>query len=182
MTHHLAFIPPHWRGRIFWPLLALTVLIMLVFGVTGAPMNTEAAPYGVISFEVAGSVARAGQILASWDAVARERAAFGLGLDFLFIPVYALTISLGCVMAADVLRRHAWPLASPGAVLIWGVFLAALLDVIENIALTITLFGSVLSPWPQIAQWCAVPKFALLFLGLVYALFGAVVRLFYLRT
>ncbi len=177
MTHPLAFIPSNWRGRVFWPLLALTVFIMLVFGVTGTPLNTEAAPYGVISFEVAGSVAHAEQILASWDAAARERAAFGLGLDFLFIPVYALTISLGCVMASDVLRRHAWPLASPSVVLIWGVFLAALLDVIENIALTIIMFGLVSSPWPQVAQWCAVPKFGLLFVGLVYALYGAAASL-----
>ena len=177
MTHPLAFIPPNWRGRVFWPLLALTLLLMLVFGVTGTPLNTEAAPDGVVSFEVAGSVARAEQILASWDAVARERAAFGLGLDFLFIPVYALTISLGCVMASDALRRRSWPLASPAAALIWGIFLAALLDVIENIALTTILFGSVSSPWPQIAQWCAVPKFGLLIVGLAYALYGAVASL-----
>jgi hypothetical protein len=58
-----------------------------------------------------------------------------------------------------------------------GVILAGTLDVIENISLLVLLFGRVGAPWPQIAAWCAVPKFALIFLALVYALYGGVISL-----
>ena len=144
---------------------------------TGAPLTTEAAPYGVVSFELAGTVENTAGILASWDANARLRAAFGLGLDFLFMAAYAGTIAFGCGMAARVLERKGWPLAAWGSFISWAVILAAFLDIIENIALTTIIFGSVASPWPEIARWCAIPKFALVFIGIVYLVFGGVVAL-----
>ena len=149
----------------------------MVFSTTGAPLNTKAAPYGVVSFELAGSLERANDILGSWDAAARERAAFGLGLDFLFIPVYALTIALGCELASQSLKARQWPLERFSAYLAWGLLFAGLLDIIENIALTITLFGTPSPPYPQIAAASAVIKFTLIFLALVYALYGGAVTL-----
>jgi hypothetical protein len=177
MKNPLLIIPAAWRKTLVWPLFGLVILLIAVFGISGTPMNTVAAPYGVVSFELAGNVPRASEILASWNSDARERAAFGLGLDFLFIPVYAVTIALGCGLSAASLQRRGWPLSSLGNYLAWGVFLAGLLDIIENIALIVVLFGRVVLPWPQIAAVCAICKFTLLFLGLVYTLFGAVVTL-----
>lgn len=43
--------------------------------------------------------------------------------------------------------------------------MAALLDALENIALLKMLRGFVVEPWPQIAQWSAVPKFILVAAG-----------------
>ena len=57
---------------------------MMIFAITGAPLTTEDAPYGVVSLEIAGTVENAQDILDSWDTNAQIRAAFGLGLDFLF--------------------------------------------------------------------------------------------------
>ena len=94
--HPFDFIPPGWWPRFFWPLLGLTILLMFVMGVTGSPLTTEAAPYGVVSFELAGSVENAQNIMNSWDADAELRAAFGLGLDYLFMVSYASTIAFGC--------------------------------------------------------------------------------------
>jgi hypothetical protein len=171
------FLPSDGWPRFFWPLFGLTVVLMVIFAITGVPMTTEAAPYGVISFELAGSVEQAQKILASWNPDAGQRAAFGLGLDYLFMLVYASTIAFACGMASNVLHREKWPFASLGAWLAWGVFLAALLDVVENIALLKILFGTIASPWPEIARWCAIPKFALIFIGIVYAFYGGVVAL-----
>jgi hypothetical protein len=173
----LSFLPTESQKLVFWVLLGLVVVLMTVFRITGGLMNTEAAPYGVVSFELAGSVERAQAILVSWDGPARIRAAFGLGLDFLFIPVYAGAISLGCALASGGLHARKWPLASLGRIPAWGVVAAGLLDLVENYALTVILFGTVTAPWPQIAAWCAGPKFVLIFLGLVYALYGGVVAL-----
>ena len=177
-SHHpFDFIPPGWWPRFFWPLLGLTIVLMIVFGITGAPLTTTAAPYGVVSFELAGSVERTHLILISWDANAKIRAAFGLGLDFVFILVYASTIAIGCGMTAQVLKRIRWPLTGWGNLLSWAVILAAVLDMIENIALTTLIFGSVVFPWPEIARWCAIFKFTLIFVGIVYVIYGAVVAL-----
>jgi hypothetical protein len=165
------------RKQLFWFFLGMSLIMTLLFRVTGAPLNTDAAPLGVVSFELAGSAPRAEAILTSWDAEAQKFAAFGLGLDFLYIAVYVLGIGLGCLLASGALLTRKWPLASYGIILAWGLVLAGLLDVIENVALLVILFGGAASPWPQIAAVCAGPKFLLVFLGLVFVFFGGVVSM-----
>lgn len=175
--HPFDFIPPDWWSRFFWPLLGLTILLMIVFGVIGAPLTTVNAPYGVVSFELAGTVKNAQEILSSWNADSQLRASFGLGLDFLFIVLYASTIAFGCGISAQILKRKGWPLANWGNLLSWAVILAAILDVIENLALTSILLGAVVTPWPEIARFCALVKFTLIFISIVYVIYGGVVAL-----
>jgi len=68
-------------------------------------------------------------------------------------------------------------LAEAGNILGWGVFFAGLLDVIENFSLIVCLFGEVSAPWPQAAAICAGIKFSLIFLALVFVLYGGVISL-----
>lgn len=159
---------------LFWPALTLTLAILAVFSVIDAPLQNAAAPSGIISFELAGAVARAQAMLDSWDAHARLYAAFGLGLDYLFMVSYAVAIGLGCAGLAGVLGRR-WPrLGRVGRILAWGLLPAALLDAVENIALLrMLLAGAASAPWPALAAGCAAVKFALVALGLLYALAGA---------
>jgi len=172
----LKFIPlDSWsqkqRKRALVVLVTLALLIIIVFGFTGTTLNTDAAPYGIVSFEIAGSVARAEQIINSWDAPARERAAVSLGLDFLFIPVYVGAVILGIHMAADKIQGR---LATWRSWLTIALLAAGLLDIVENIALLTILFQSPITPLPSIAKLCALPKFTLIIMGVVYALYGAV--------
>ena len=176
MHHPFERIAATRRPFYFWPLLAATVGIMVIFQVTHAPLNTPAAPSGIVSFELAGTVEKARQMVASWDTHTQLIAAFGLGFDYLFMAVYSATIGLACIWSADMLRQRKWPLASLGAPLAWGLGLAALFDAFENIGLLVILFGTIASPWPQIAAVCAVLKFALIFLGLIYAFYGLTIR------
>jgi len=175
LQNSLQRISPVQRKTVFFTFLGLTILLMIIFAWTGAPLFTSAAPQGVIYLQLAGSVEKAQQIIASWDKTARLMAAFGLGLDYLFMVVYPLTIGLACIWAADILRFHHWPLAALGAWFAWGIWLAALLDAVENIALTILLIRPVVAPWPQVAHWCVTVKFSLIFIGLVYGFYGLVV-------
>lgn len=158
---------------LFWPALILALVILGVFSVIDAPLRTPAAPQGIISFELAGSVAASQAMLDSWDARARLYAAFGLGLDYLYMPSYALAIGLAAAWAGRQLgRRWRW-LAGLGLALAWGLGLAALLDAVENFALTkMLLAGTAAAPWPGVAATCAAVKFALVILGLVYAFAG----------
>lgn len=177
MQHPLESIASERRKKYFWPLLAATLVVMALMNAVGAPLVTSSAPYGIVSYELAGSVSAAEAILASWDQDARLGAAFSLGFDYLFMLVYSTTIALACVWAADVVRGRGWPLASLGRPLAWGQWLAACLDALENLALAVILFGSPVSPWPGIARWSAVLKFALIFLGMMYAFYGLTVSL-----
>jgi hypothetical protein len=177
MRHPFELIPPARRKTLFWFLLALTLAVMALMNLVGAPLINLQAPLGIVSFELAGSVSRASEIIASWDARAQRYAAFGLGLDYVFMLAYASTISLACLWAGQVLRSHGWPLSSAARPLAWGQWLAAVLDALENLSLTIILLEVVRSPWPELARVCAVLKFGLIFLGLVYAFLALAVSL-----
>jgi hypothetical protein len=167
------------RGLLWPTLLALTIALTIVLQAVDAPLKTPAAPQGIVSYELAGTTAAAQGILDSWDADARVHAGFSLGLDYLYMPVYALTIGLACAWAARVLGGRRRGLGSLGRWLAFGLGLAALLDAVENYALTTMLFSAAADPWPAVARWCATGKFALIVVGLVYALAGFI---FWLMT
>jgi hypothetical protein len=171
-------IPSHSTRGILLSLILATLAVMAILNLVSTPLTTQAAPLGIISYEFAGSVGKAQSILDSWNTSAQLHAAFALGFDYVFMLAYSTTIGLACVLASGVLSSRGWPLAGVGAALAWGQWMAAGFDAVENIALIAMLFGAVVSPWPQVAYWCAVIKFALVTLGLVYAVYGGVVRLF----
>ncbi|MFZ5822384.1 MAG: hypothetical protein ACOYYJ_21040 [Chloroflexota bacterium] len=171
MSHPLDFIPHDARKKTFFPLLALTLGLFAVFRVLNAPLVTSAAPSGIVAFELAGNIKNTMGIIASWDQTARLFAAFGLGLDYLFMPCYALALSLGTLLAAG--RHRGW-FKTLGALAGWGALAAALFDAVENFILWKILLGAWVSPLPELAAACAQVKFGLLALGLLYALAGAV--------
>jgi hypothetical protein len=170
IRHPLSFIPNDKRKTIFFIFLAGTLLIMAVFRfVLDPPLQTEAAPQGIVSFELAGTQAKADEIIASWDASAQLYAAFGLGFDFLFMPVYATAIALGVLLAAG---RHPGKFTSIGAWVGWGAFVAALFDSAENICLFNLLLGNNGTNFAGMAAFYATLKFGLILLGIGYALIG----------
>ena len=176
MTHPFTFLTREQRARWFWPLLALTLVVTIALQWVGRPLQTEAAPQGVVSFELARTTENAAAIIASWDQNARIHAGFSLGLDYLYMPLYAMTIGLAAVWAGETLRKRFWRAAGLGPWLAWGLILAALFDVVENIALWRLLVGPVSEPWPGLAYWCASVKFALVGFGLGFALLGLFAR------
>jgi hypothetical protein len=173
MRHPLEFIPRNLRKPLFFVFLALTLLIFGVFRVLDGPLRTAAAPDGVVSFELARTVDVAQGILSSWDTQARLFAAFGLGLDYLFMPAYAFALSFGILLMMNGRTRWYLQLA---AWVGWGIFVAAGFDAIENLALWLILTGAVLSPYPEIAALCASLKFALLVAGLLTIFVGLFIK------
>ena len=169
MSHPLEFIPKIVQKKVFFSLFALTLGLFGVFYLLDAPLKTDAAPNGIVSFELAGSSEKANAIIQSWDARAQRFAAFGLGLDYLFMPVYALAISLGVLMAA---RKHGGFFEKIGAYIGWGALLAALFDAVENLALWQLLNGTTTALSPSIAFFAATIKFFLILVGIFFALTG----------
>ena len=154
-------------------LIALVIFAMILtiaLALIGRPLATKAAPLGIISFELAGSESEAKKILDSWSEVAKRNAFLSLGLDYLYLCVYPLAISLAChlVSTKDI---GSWRIGDVwGNVLSWLILAAIPLDGLENYALIRVLKSSERKLWPVLARWCAIPKFGLVALGLVYIL------------
>jgi hypothetical protein len=107
MRHPQEFFPDHLHKTFFHIFNLLTLVLFAVFRALDQSLQTDAAPNGIISFELAGNALTARSIPDSWKEismllsatgepdpdfvnVAYSIAAFGLGLDYLFMPVYAL--------------------------------------------------------------------------------------------
>jgi hypothetical protein len=187
MLHPLEFVPTKYRKRCFFTFLFLTLLLFAIFRVLDQPLRTDAAPNGIVSFELAGNPQTARAITDSWkqmslllSSVAGRAnpdivdvpyafAAFGLGIDYLFMPLYAFALAFGTLLAAQ--KQGGW-IQSLGAVAGYGAFVAALFDAVENFALWRVLLGAAESAYPAIAAFCATIKFTLLLFGLIYGLAG----------
>lgn len=172
MRHPLEFVPQEARKRLFFALLILTLSLFAIFRVLDTPLQTDYAPSGIVSFELAGTPQNAAHIVLTWPAEAMLNAAFGLGIDYLFMPVYAFALAFGTLLAAG---RHAGWLKSLGAVAGYGAFAAALFDAVENYALFQVLLGAFDSSYPMLAAVCATVKFGLLAFGLAVAVAGGVI-------
>lgn len=170
-------LPVSLRRRLMLIASLVSILILIVFGWLGAPLTTPAAPMGMVSFQLARTPHQLQAVLSSWDITTQLIAAFCLGLDYLFMSAYALAISLADRWAGEVLRARRWPFASLGIPLIWGVWLAALLDAVENAAQAAMLFGRAEAFLPGFTWLVALLKFGLVFIGLTYAFFGLAARL-----
>ncbi len=162
------------QKRAFVALLALTLAVMVSLNALGRPLNTEVAPLGIVSFELAGELSLAQGMVESWGQTGRVYAGLNLGLDYAFLIAYSSCIALGCVLVTRSLSRRVEFLSSVGVLLAWAQFGAALLDAVENYALIRVLLRSQQALWPAVARWCAVPKFSIVAAGLVYVGVGAV--------
>jgi len=160
------------QKRAFIVIFALSVAIMYAWSVLNRPLMTEAAPNGILSFEVAGNMSKAKSIVLSWGHEGQLYAAVNLGFDYLFLAAYGSAIALGCVLVLGVFSKWRW-LTTLGLLLAWAQLVAALLDSVENFALIRILLGADESWAPVLARWCSMPKAVLYGAGMVYALIGA---------
>jgi hypothetical protein len=147
---------------------------MGVLTILGIPLKTENAPLGIVSFEFARDLSQAQHMIASWGQDGQAYAALNLGVDYLFLVLYASCLALGCAMVADNVTRHRSVLSRIGITLSWAQFGAGGLDAVENAALIHILFGSIQPVWPALARWCAFLKFVIVLAGLGYILGGAI--------
>ncbi len=175
LHHPFEWLPVSIQKRAFLPLAAAAIVLMIALQILGGPL-AERVSGGIIAYELAGDLTTAQNILRAWGSAGQVYAGLQLGLDYTFIVAYTSAIALGCALVARAFHRKRSPFARLGVWLAWALFLAGLLDAIENYALIQLLVGSQDPLLPLIARWCAIPKFAIVGAGLVYVLAaGAVV-------
>lgn len=166
------------QRRTFILLLILTLTVLAALNCFDTHLKTNAAPNGILSYEFAGDLPAAQSMIKSWGKQGQIYAGLSLGLDYLFLIVYAGAIGLGCVLLSEKLSEKFAFARIAGAVLAWGLIIAALLDALENYALIKILLGSTEGFWLTIAWFCAAPKFILVGFGLIYLIIGAMLTFF----
>ena len=173
MQHPFERIPPDKRQRIFQPFLASTIFIFIVWVLMVSPMSNEKAPFSVSSFGMAGSLANAREMMASWDEPARLSGALGIGFDFLQLIVYSTTFAMACGWLARMFHRLGWSsISALGFIIAWGQWLAVLLGTVQNYVMMSLLLGFGSEIGVQISYWATLFKLILLVLGPVYAALG----------
>jgi hypothetical protein len=135
----------------------------------------------MMALEKAGSPTEAVRVLEvarGVNAQAVEKFRTAIAWDYLFIFIYPAWIAVGCMIVSKFLSGHNLPGATLGLFLIILQPVASLLDAVENYAMLRVLEGTVRSPWPEIAKWCALPKFGItLFTGFGYVVIYGLVAL-----
>jgi patatin-related protein len=157
--HEVLGIDPGW-GWAFGGLFATATLLMALFG--GLPGGSPRAE-GIIRFELAGSLSRAHALIEDWEKVrkgARQRAAFQVGADFLYIAGYAPLLALIVGLWATGLPDGSW-LQRAAYLIAWSQLLAGLLDAVENVGLMQVLAETRNEMWPRLARYAAIAKFTL---------------------
>jgi len=164
-------------------LLAALTLVLLASSAWLLSMDGELvspeAPNGIVSYELAGSLAASDAILQSWSERAKSTALLVQGFDYLYLFVYPAWFALGAARLGAALGG-AW--GSIGSVTSWSVLGAAPLDAIENYALIEQLLHGATALHSRLAWWCAVPKFALVVLAAVFIASAGCVRLARMRS
>jgi hypothetical protein len=143
--------------------LVATLVLLAALVMINQPLKTGSAHQGIVSYQLAGSAEQALAIVQSWGDEGLQWARLSLWTDFLFIPVYCLTLIL--------LTRHC-TLDRPGvrerttARWILTLFIVAgLADVTENVL----LLNNLEAPTDAVSSAAAISalaKFTALTLGI----------------
>ncbi|MBD0371167.1 MAG: hypothetical protein ICV60_10060 [Pyrinomonadaceae bacterium] len=140
----------------------------------------------MMALEMAGTPKRAEEVLtvtrrANKNAVGLFRTA--IAWDYLFIFVYPAWIAVGCMIVSRFVSEHNLPGAGLGLFLIILMPLTSLLDAVEDYAILRVLDNQVVSPWPEIAKWCALPKFAIALLaGIGYVIIYGIIAFIWAKA
>jgi hypothetical protein len=143
-----------------WLLATALVAAALIY--SGDPLRNAAVAAGVFTLELNFGALPA--MIASYDAETRHLLGFQLGLDFLFMPLYAQGLCLGLWRSR--LRRGRAERASTHA-LCWAVWFAAACDGVENLFLLAACLGPATAAHGWGATWIAGVKIAILAVALV---------------
>jgi hypothetical protein len=124
------------RPRVLRATGASTLLLAVGMLVLGSGLRTPAAPLGIVSLQLAGDVAAAERIVASWSERALAAGLVAHSLDVLFPVAYGFLLVGGAARLRTRGTAGRWPLVAAGASIV-----AAVADQVENVAMLPTLLG-----------------------------------------
>lgn len=148
---------PWWTLAVF---TLLTFVIGTALGFQGASLRTHDVPRGIGDFELAGTKECAAKIMKAWGTEGVRVAIVNTFLDFLFIPCYATMLALLFFWLAS-LTKHLPVIPVVLLAWAWLMWVAGILDVIENLCMLGMLTSGANAILARIAQVCATVKFVI---------------------
>ena len=152
-------------NQVFLAATLVTLLWMLMMSSLVKPLTSKQ----IVSFELTRTPEVASALMKEWDAQQlTSQARLSIYLDFGFLVLYSLSISLGCMVVSK--------FAANGFLIRIGEFLsklilvAGLCDAVENFAMLISLADEPSVASTSIAFWFASAKFLMVVLSLVFVL------------
>lgn len=164
--------------RLWFVSLILVLLSIYVMQQFDFSLKNELTPYGIGSFELAKDISKSIQIIQLWKGNGvMAIAGLSLGFDFVFIFTYTSFLSLSVFLLSK--RKLRNNISYLGKILIWLLFLAGLLDVIENVSLIKLVLGSTQQNWAILAYYTAIPKFSIILISIIYLVLNLLFLLFH---
>jgi len=170
-----------YKSRITILLFTLLIFNIVVIRVFEAPLKNEVCTGGIVSFELAKDLSQTIKILDSWDANAQLNMSLSLGFDFLFLLVYSSFIAMLIYNVNNKLWKSK-PFYSFAKLLIILIFIAAIFDIVENIALIKLLLGNLEQYWSSVAYYFATAKFVIIIICIIYLIVNWLILLFKKRN
>jgi hypothetical protein len=151
--------------RLFW-ILTISTIVWIILMRPFTPTN-------IVEFEFAKTVDHAQLIISNWGAEGVTKAQLSIYLDFVFLVLYSWAISLGCKVV--VVSHYLGWLKKTGEYLSTIIWFAGSCDLMENVAMLITLSGmnefSVTA-----AYYFAMVKFAIVLVCLLFIIITPVMK------
>jgi len=140
--------------------LPVAYVILLLATILLRPDATGMEPPGIIPLELATTETFANVIVGGWSEAGIKAAKRLQAQDDPWIPIYAVTLATGCILAGGKWGRR----------LMLASLIAGFCDLIENRAINRMLDGQTMQPWPAISGVFAFLKFALILAAVIYTL------------
>lgn len=148
---------------------AATVGLMLAMSSLNEVLVSAEPHYSIIDFELAFTEDKAGTILKTWGPDLQREALKSLYIDFAYLVSYALFLSS---LALLLTRSQHTTLQRTGVVIARMPWVAAALDVMENIFLIHVVTSSIPGTSVFCAGICAVIKFGLVGIAIAFIIAG----------
>ncbi|MBX2932055.1 MAG: hypothetical protein KF781_08930 [Chitinophagaceae bacterium] len=143
----------------------VTVIMIIVLRYFSVGLVTDYSPMGIVSFELAKNMKDAYAIMA---AVGIKPLQINIAVDFAFIIAYCLFLFLCCKALMSKYNTNTGK--TIGLIFLELSVLVGVLDLVENIAMLITLGGYGSNISISISRWSAIIKFSLAALVILYIL------------
>jgi len=144
---------------------AISCMVMVVIMQwQGSSLKTPTAKRGILDLELARTPELLQTALSGWDLSVVK---MNIWLDFAFIVTYVVFLSLAAETTAGKWGNIRW-LSQTGLFLARAAYVAGVLDIAENLLMLKTISGSYDAISLQLTFYCAVVKFILAGLIIVY--------------
>ncbi|HMZ46982.1 MAG TPA: hypothetical protein PKG56_08090 [Chitinophagaceae bacterium] len=150
-----------------------TVVMIVIMRLLSINLVTDYSPNGIVSFELAKSYRDASAIMM---AVGVKPLQINVAVDFAFIIAYCFFLYLCCKALLNQYTKQV--LKTIGFIFLELSIFIGILDLVENIAMLITLGGYGTKISVSVSKWAAIAKFSIAGLVIVYILIASILLYF----